>query len=69
MWDDTLREKYDATSLPSVYGKVKVGVEMENNAASPSLVSLLLERRPLDGFHGIRKAIDNSAHLQTTNPA
>jgi delta24-sterol reductase len=68
-WDDALRKKYDATSLPSVYEKVKVNVEMGNSAASPSFVSLLLERWPVDGFYGIRKAIDSGAHLQTRNSA
>jgi len=45
---DALRKKYNATSLPSVYDKVKRGREKKL-----SFVQRILSMRPLAGFYGI----------------
>lgn len=64
-WYDALREKYDATSLPSVYEKVKVDVEVEKRAAaSSSLRSSTISLWPFSGLYGIKKAIDSGTYLQ-----
>lgn len=64
-WYDTLREKYQATSLPSVYEKVKVDVEAKKRAASStSFPSSLLTKWPFSGFYGIKKAIESGTYLQ-----
>ncbi|KAL9119281.1 MAG: hypothetical protein Q9187_004166 [Circinaria calcarea] len=64
-WYDALREKYDATSLPSVYEKVKVDVEAEKRAAAnSSLGNSLVSKWPISGLYGIKKAIDSGAYLQ-----
>ncbi|RFU30741.1 hypothetical protein B7463_g5615, partial [Scytalidium lignicola] len=59
-WYDDLRNKYGATTLPSVYEKVKVDVEAERNAlTNSSFLRRLLVKWPLSGFWGIWKAIQN----------
>ena len=69
-WYNALREKYDATSLPSVYEKVKVDVEAERKAAADaSLGNSLVTKWPISGFYGIKKAIDSGAHLQARSSA
>ncbi|MCJ1251868.1 hypothetical protein MMC30_009106 [Trapelia coarctata] len=64
-WYDALRAKYHATSLPSVYEKVKVDVEAERRAAE-SLVfpNSLLTKWPISGLYGIKKAIESGTYLQ-----
>ncbi|KAI4275884.1 MAG: hypothetical protein L6R35_006254 [Caloplaca aegaea] len=51
-WYDALRGKYGATSLPSVYDKVK-----GSNDANKSIRNRVLELRPLGGAYGVLKAI------------
>ena len=68
-WYDALRGKYDATSLPSVYEKVKVDVEAEKRAAKSSPWDSLLATWPISGFYGIKKAIDSGAYLQARTSA
>ena len=55
-WYDTLREKYRATALPSVYDKVRIGVEAEEKAKM-SLRRRILGVSPIGGLWGIWKAI------------
>ncbi|KAI9847966.1 MAG: hypothetical protein M1837_001483 [Sclerophora amabilis] len=62
-WYDGLREKYDATSLPSVYEKVKVDVEVEKRASKASLWKQILLMWPFSGLYGLKKAIDSRAYL------
>lgn len=56
-WYDALRAKYDATSLPSIWEKVKVKVE------PPSWPSKLLEFWPIGGVWGMCQAIRSGAYL------
>ena len=63
-WYDTLRIKYGATSLPSVYEKVKYDPEAEQQAANSSLAESLMASWPFSGFYGIKKAIESGAYLQ-----
>ena len=68
-WYDSLRVKYDATSLPSVYEKVKVDIEAEKRAANPSFEESLKGTWPISGLYGLKKAIDSGAYLQARNSA
>ncbi|CAM1506512.1 Fc.00g061530.m01.CDS01 [Cosmosporella sp. VM-42] len=57
-WYDALREKYHATTLPTVYEKVKVDVEArkeENQKWKQSIKS----KKPFGGFYGIWKSIQS----------
>ncbi|KAL8990568.1 MAG: hypothetical protein Q9177_000812 [Variospora cf. flavescens] len=51
-WYDALRGKYGATSLPSVYDKVKGSID-----ANKSMRNRVLQLRPLGGAYGVLKAI------------
>jgi delta24-sterol reductase len=66
-WYDALREKYHATSLPSVYEKVKIDVAAEKQAAEATGLNSLLTMWPISGFYGIRKAIESGTYLQARN--
>ena len=68
-WYDALREKYDATSLPSVYDKVKVDLEAERRADArvPSWWRWLVYRWPLEGVWGIYKSIQSRDFLLNRN--
>ena len=68
-WYDSLREKYGATSLPSVYEKVKFDSSAEQQATSQSLTESLMNTWPISGFYGIKKAIDSGAYLQARTSA
>jgi len=70
-WYDELREKYNATSLPSVYEKVKVKVKTDDGdqTASLSLWSRIVKTWPISGFYGIKKAIDSRAYIEARNSA
>lgn len=61
-WYRGLREKYNATSLPSVYEKVKVDVEAEKAAQKkqPRLRSMW----PFSGFYGIKAAIESKTYVE-----
>ena len=67
-WYDGLRNKYDATSLPSVYEKVKVDVEAEK-VVEKSIGESLISTWPISGFYGIKKAIESGAYLQARSSA
>ena len=64
-WYEALREKYDATSLPSVYDKVKVDVEAERRAEArvPGWWRWLVYRWPLEGIYGVFKAVQSRDFL------
>lgn len=64
-WYDGLREKYNATSLPSVYEKVKSDIKAEDAPLGSSLVGAW----PFSGLYGIKKAIDSGAYLQARTSA
>lgn len=66
-WYDALREKYNATSLPSVYEKVKIDVAAEKQAAEAAGLNSLLTMWPISGFYGIKKAIESGTYLQARN--
>ena len=68
-WYDSLRVKYDATSLPSVYEKVKVDLEAEKGAANASFEEFLKGTWPISGLYGLKKAIDSGAYLQARDSA
>ena len=65
-WYDALRAKYNATSLPSVYEKVKVDIDNEGRAVGGSFI---INTWPFSGFYGIKKAIDSGAYLQARKSA
>lgn len=62
-WYDTLRAKYNATSLPTVYEKTKVDVEAEKREAR-TWGNTFTRAWPLGGFWAIKKAIDSGTYLQ-----
>ncbi|KAH8596951.1 hypothetical protein B0O99DRAFT_593244 [Bisporella sp. PMI_857] len=64
-WYDGLRAKYGATSLPSVYEKVKVDVGAEKKAeeSNSTLFRWLINTWPFGGLYGIRKAIASKTYL------
>lgn len=69
-WYDSLREKYHAESLPTVYEKVSVDVAAEKRVReSASVGRKLLGLWPLPGLHGLIKAIESGEYLQARNPA
>lgn len=68
-WYDALREKYNATSLPSVYEKVKVDVNIEEKSVDAPFGSSLINTWPFGGLYGIKKAIDSGAYLQARTSA
>ncbi|TGO53906.1 hypothetical protein BOTNAR_0283g00040 [Botryotinia narcissicola] len=61
-WYDGLREKYGATTLPSVYEKVKAAPKTEV-AKTLSISEKILKGWPISGFHGIYKAIQSKTYL------
>lgn len=69
---DTLREKYHAGHLPSVYEKVKVNVDAEEAAANASWVAWLLVLLwriwPLAGLYGVYKAVIGGDYLLQKKP-
>ncbi|KAH8805761.1 hypothetical protein F5884DRAFT_800519 [Xylogone sp. PMI_703] len=64
-WYDDLRRKYGATTLSSVYEKVKVDVEGERNALrNAPFLRRLLAKWPLSGFYGIWKSIQSKSYIK-----
>ena len=68
-WYDALREKYDATLLPSVYDKVRANADTGKRAMGTGLGSRLKSMWPFNGFYGIKKAIDSGTYLQARTSA
>ncbi|KAI4166706.1 MAG: hypothetical protein LQ346_009091, partial [Caloplaca aetnensis] len=60
-WYDALRTKYGATSMPSIYDKVKPGEE----EAKKSFRDLVLGVRPLGGLYGILAALRSDEYRQS----
>ena len=56
-WYEALRVKYDATSLPSVYDKVKTDVGAQEQALRTSWMYWLLGVWPIGGLWGLWKAV------------
>ena len=63
-WYDALRAKYDATSLPSVYDKVRVDPDAGTRTFGSRWVSRLKGVWPLGGIYGIKGAIDSGTYRQ-----
>ncbi|KAH7161505.1 hypothetical protein EDB81DRAFT_347737 [Dactylonectria macrodidyma] len=61
-WYDALREKYHATTLPTVYNKVKVDVEARAEERRRFKQSLK-GRRPFGGLYGIWKGIKSKDYM------
>lgn len=61
-WYDALREKYHATTLPTVYDKVKIDVEARR-AESRRTKESLKGRKPFGGFYGIWKSIQSKDYM------
>lgn len=68
-WYDALREKYDATSLPSVYVKVSPKVIPDGRANGASLGSRLKDTWPFSGLYGVKKAIESGSYLEARKSA
>ena len=66
-WYDGLRKKYNAESLPSVWHKVKVDPNAHNQEADTSWGTWALQRWPVGGLWGIRKAIESGEYLIARN--
>lgn len=62
-WYDGLREKYNATSLPSVYDKVKTDVEAEAKAVKSSWPLWFLSFWPISGLWGLWQAAASGQYL------
>jgi hypothetical protein len=63
-WYDSLREKYHATGLPSVYEKVRVDVEAERRAReNASWGKRILEGWPWSGIVGLKRAIESREYV------
>lgn len=70
-WYDALREKYDATSLPSAYEKVRADTDTDGakRATGTGLGIKLRNMWPFGGFYGIKKAINSGTYLQARTSA
>jgi delta24-sterol reductase len=70
-WYDSLREKYGATSLPSVYEKVKVDVKAEKKAEAKNayVFRSLTTTWPFSGLYGIKKAIESRTYIEARKAA
>jgi len=62
-WYDDLRQKYNATSLPSVYDKVRIDVEVETKAVKSSWWLWFLSFWPISGFWSLWKANASRQYL------
>lgn len=68
-WYDGLREKYRATSLPTVYEKVRATQQGSTSAESQSFLQRLLSTWPMPGIKGLRKAIQSGDYMLARNAA
>jgi len=64
-WYKSLRTKYQATSLPDAYEKVKSDVKAEKQLAKSSFGQKLLQTWPFGGLYGIKKAIESGSYNQS----
>jgi hypothetical protein len=65
-WYEALREKYSATSLPTVYDKVKIDVEAKKKELEDRKGSWK-SMWPWAGFHGIYKSIQSKDYMLHRN--
>ncbi|SMQ54340.1 unnamed protein product [Zymoseptoria tritici ST99CH_3D7] len=64
-WYNGLREKYHATTLPTVYEKVRVDVEAERKAReSRSWTQRVREMWPFAGLYGLRQSIKSRDYMK-----
>jgi hypothetical protein len=64
-WYDALRQKYQATTLPTVYEKVRVDVEAERKAReSRPWTQRIREMWPFAGLYGLRQSIRSRDYLK-----
>ncbi|RDW64452.1 FAD-binding oxidoreductase [Aspergillus mulundensis] len=61
-WYDGLRKKYNATTLPSVYDKIKIDVEADRRERKESWSRKVRSVWPLGGLWGIKKAIESGEY-------
>ncbi|KAL4950171.1 hypothetical protein BDW69DRAFT_60986 [Aspergillus filifer] len=61
-WYNGLRAKYNATTLPSVYDKIKIDVEADRKERAESWSRKIRGIRPLGGLFGIRNAIKSGEY-------
>lgn len=61
-WYDDLRVKYHATTLPSVYEKVKIDLDAQRRRSVSGIWAIW----PLSGLYGVAKAITGSNYLLST---
>lgn len=64
-WYDSLREKYSATTLPSVWEKVRFKSEDGDGTRLGSLKSLIWDVWPLSGLYGAWKGLRGGDYLLT----
>lgn len=64
-WYEALRNKYKADSLPDVYEKAKVNLEVDDKGEriKSSFFHSLMEKWPLPGLYGIKKAIESRSYI------
>ena len=62
-WYDGLREKYNATSLPSIYEKVTVDVEAEKRKLG-TFSGMVKRTWPAAGIWGLWKAIQSKSYIE-----
>ncbi|CAK3924560.1 Delta(24)-sterol reductase [Lecanosticta acicola] len=69
-WYESLREKYHATTLPTVWEKVRVDIDAERKAKEyQPLSKKILDMWPVSGLYGLKKSIDSGDYLQARKPA
>ena len=69
-WYYTLRKKYNAASLPTVYDKVQMPHDVgRTGAAQSTLKESVLSTRPFGGLYGLCKAIQSGDYVQARNSA
>jgi hypothetical protein len=69
-WYESLRKKYDATTLPTAWEKVWVDLEAEEAAQqNASFSKKFLQKWPITGIYGLRKSIQSKDYVQARNPA
>ena len=66
-WYDALREKYQATALPSVYDKVNVGAKTETGVDETGWKPWLKKQWPVGGLWGIRQSIKSGDYYLHRN--
>lgn len=66
-WYESLREKYGATSLPSLYEKVKVDVQAEKSLVASSWPMYIRETWPISGVWALVKSVQSGTYLQAKN--